>query len=550
MPHPHLASLLTLSLLTSASSTDNITRHNILHIISDDLRPDLGCYGLPSRHTPNLDNIAATGTVFTRAYAQQAVCGPSRNSFLSGRRPDRSRSWNFINHFRESHKDWTSLPGLFAKDEHFVSLGAGKTYHPKLPPSYDGNASWSKAALPYKNPCWNTADDPNAKFQDGGLPCFFCNIDILSRLFPKKYNTSVADEFCDVDAYEDVLSVWNGVELLKKHVPKDKFFYLAVGMHKPHLPWQYAKEDLELHPIDSVAPAKHTLPPTNVPMLALQFTDKSIHESPYDVIPVQAAVGARRAYRATITGMDRKLKPLLDALKEVGKYNNTAIVFHSDHGWHLGELGEWRKFTNFEIATQVPLIISVPWLKRQPLRSNALVELVDIWPTIAELSGVSIPKEEPEYDGVSLVSLLSYEEGEESGGIDSGGWNKTYALSQYPRLVRHPDKAWSGNSIIHRNRSLFTHMGYTVRTNEWRYTEWAKWNGTLLVPIWSPTWDSVVNELYNHQNDTIFPINFDSDSETMNVVKLHDDVARKLSSLIRREFPTTTTTTMETLIDS
>ena len=115
---------------------------SVLHVIADDLRPELGAYpyGLSGRSTPNIDQLAASGVVFDRAYAQQAVCGPSRNSFLSCRRPDRSRSWNFINHFREDHPEWTSLPGVFKNaGSGMLALGAGKVFHPKLPPAYDGS---------------------------------------------------------------------------------------------------------------------------------------------------------------------------------------------------------------------------------------------------------------------------------------------------------------------------------------------------------------------------------------------------------------------------
>lgn len=111
-------------------------KHSVIHIIVDDLRPEFGAYGVPHRHTPNIDKLASNGTVFDRAYCQQAVCGPSRNSFLTGRRPDRSRTWNFINSFREDHPEWTSLPGLFLKNG-ALALGAGKIYHPKMPAEYD-----------------------------------------------------------------------------------------------------------------------------------------------------------------------------------------------------------------------------------------------------------------------------------------------------------------------------------------------------------------------------------------------------------------------------
>jgi iduronate 2-sulfatase len=508
--------------------TTPTSKHNILHIISDDLRPDLGVYlSDESRNTPNIDKLASSGTVFLRAYAQQAVCGPSRNSFLSGRRPDLSRSWNFINHFRQDHPYWTSLPGLFVKDNDYISLGAGKTYHPKLPPEYDGDKSWSKESLPYRNPCWNTADDPDAKFQDGGLPCFFCSIDIESHLFPKKFNTTVANEFCTTDAYEDTLSIWNGIQQLKK-VPKDKFFYLVIGMHKPHLPWQASSADFAKHPLEKVQVAANRYPPKNVPSIALQYTEKEIHESPYDPILNSSAQLARRAYYATITGMDRKLKKLFDALEDTGRANNTAILFHSDHGWSLGENGEWRKFTNFEVATQVPFIISVPWIKNQVTTNQNFVELVDLFPTIMDLSGVQALSQNETISGTSLVPMLT---------------NKTfqkknnYALSQYPRRVLHKNESWKDNSIIHRNRSEFTHMGYTIRTSNWRYTEWAEWNQTDLIPIWSTNWNTTVNELYDHRNEQDYPINFDDTSETENVVTNFSKIAKHLSKILRMEFP-------------
>jgi iduronate 2-sulfatase len=419
---------------------------------------------------------------------------------------------------------------LFAKDSDFVSLGAGKAYHPKLPPAYDGNLSWSKQALPYKNPCWNTADDSNATFQDGGLPCVFCPIDIAARLFPTKFNTTVANEFCNIDAYEDELSVWNAIQQLQT-VPANKFFYLAVGMHKPHLPWMASKEDFAKHPLENVQVAKHRYPPVDVPQLALQFTEKQVHASPFDPLRNDSALFARRAYRATITGMDRKLKPLLDALKATGRTPNTAILFHSDHGYHLGELGEWRKFTNFELGTHVPLIIQVPWLQHQRQHVDSPVELIDLYPTIRDLSGVDLPVNEPPRDGNSLVPALV------SSSNDFVGV-ASYALSQYPRRVTHLNETWKANSILHHDRSTFTHMGYTIRTTEWRYTEWCQWNGSSLMPIFETVWNTTVNELYDHRNEAVYPVDFDSDRETINVAKAYPTIAQKLSKIIRKNFPT------------
>lgn len=511
---------LRIACLIYTASASNI-RHNVLHIIVDDLRPELGAYGLLDRHTPNIDRIAQNGTVFDRAYCQQAVCGPSRNSFMTGRRPDRSRSWNFINHFREDHPEWTTLPGLFLRAGS-VSLASGKTYHPKLPPMYDGVNSWSPAALPYRNPCWNTADY-NVSFQDGGLPCVFCPVDIRHYL-PGALNaaTSVANEFCEIDAYEDTLSVDDGIQLLRR--ARSEHFYLAVGLHKPHMPWQASSEDFAKHPLESVSLPQHPLPPEGMPDIAFHFTDQHAkgHDSPWRPVSDDDMRAARRAYRAAITGMDRKLGKLLDELDNLGIRNNTAIILHGDHGWQLGEHGEWRKMTNFEAATRVPLVISAPWLN-SPERSAGLVELVDLAPTIAELAGLSLPEDET-FDGVSLVPVLR----SQTNAV------KTYAFSQYPRAATDPTKLWKSNSAIHKPREAFTHMGYSIRTDSWRYTEWVEWNGTTLSPVWSRL---VGQELYDHRNEAAYPTDFDArENENLASDPEHAILITNLSYILRQQF--------------
>ena len=505
--------------------------YNIIHVVVDDLRNELGAYGLKGRHTPNLDGLAAVGTTFDRAYAQQAVCGPSRNSFMSGRRPDRSLSYNFINHFREAHPDWTTIPGLFLGDsEARVALGSGKMYHPKIPPAYDSNRSWSPEALPYNNPCWNTADDPHAKFQDGGLPCIPCPVEVIGRLMPKKYHIDVETEICEIDAYEDTFTISKAVEFLKKSV-RGRHFYLGVGLHKPHLPWQASADDFAKHDLNDVRPAVHQFPPSGVPGLALHMTDGALHTSPWDPMTNETQRKARRAYRAAITGMDRKLGVLLDLLPELGLENNTAILVHSDHGWNLGEMGLWRKFTNFELATRVPLIIKVPGLSRGQVekRVTVPVELVDILPTVADLAGIPLPEDQI-FDGKSLVPLLT------SKSTHVASRSRWVAFSQYPRDVRNESLPWNHNGIIHTDRTKFTHMGYTLRTEEWRYTEWVLWNGSLLAPVWSRV---VAQELYDHRNETIYPTDLDATCETANVVAQYPSIARNLSSVLHAQFDPT-----------
>jgi iduronate 2-sulfatase len=254
---------------------------------------------------------------------------------------------------------------------------------------------------------------------------------------------------------------------------------------------------------------------------------------------------ARQAYRAAVTGMDRKLGVLMDALNELGLTQNTAIVLHGDHGWHLGEHGEWRKFTNFELATRVPLIISAPWIQQQQPRSSDLVELVDLLPTITNLAGLPLPENETTpFDGMDMSVLLVQAAAtgiSSDGGFGSSGspnlvkpFGFTAAFSQYPRRVEDPSKPWKSNSILHHPREQFTHMGYSVRTDEWRYTEWIVWNGSSLLPLWEKV---VGRELYDHRNETLYPSDFDlSENTNLATDPEYASVMGNLSSMVHTMF--------------
>jgi arylsulfatase A-like enzyme len=378
--------------------------------------------------------------------------------------------------------------------------------------------------LPYHNPCWNTADSkilPN-KYKDGGLPCAFCPADIAAHIPGSPYNTTVANEYCAIDAYEDTLTISHAIELLRG--AKHKQFYLAVGLHKPHIPWQYAPEDLEKHPLESVDLPPHRTPPKNVPDIALQTSEEKIpgHTSPFVPLSEEITRQARRQYRASITGMDRKLGKLLDELDTLGLTQKTAVILHADHGWQMGDHGEWRKFTNFETDTRVPLIIRAPWLSSGG-RAAGLVELVDLAPTVAELAGIDLPADES-YDGISLVPMMKRPETEV----------KQAAFSQYPRRVSDPSRMYHQNAILWRDRSTFTHMGYSVRTDGWRYTEWYAWNGTTLRPIWEKL---VAQELYDHRNETHYPTHFDAgEDENVAGESAYASTVAKLAKSIRGQF--------------
>ena len=497
--------------------------YNIVHIVSDDLRPEISSYGVDGRHTPNIDRIAKAGVSFDRAYTQIAVCGPSRNSFLSGRRPDASRSWNFINHFRQDHPGWTSLPGMFLKSQK-NSLGVGKMYHPFLPPKDDGDKSWSSSALPYSNPCYF--------YGISCLPCVGAHKKCSDHGFgPGNVSTC----WCEVEAVEDTLTVNRAIELMqigaKDFHLQNKTFYLAVGLHKPHLPWQAAKKHFDKFPIDSIATAKHKTAPKGLvgnETIAYSSCDSP---SPWEPISDKGAKEARRGYYSAVSGMDEQVGRVLNALEAYNLNNNTVVVFHSDHGWQLGEHGEWRKNTNFELATRVPLIIRPPNLSPAIMgsRTAALVELVDLMPTIADFAGIdlaNIVKKETPLAGKSLIDLVLCKQQS----------IKTAAFSQYPRAPHNVSIPYRKNGIDHKNRSMFYVMGYSIRTTDWRYTEWRLWNRSSLTALWD-TGGLYASELYDHRQETGFPTNFDV-GENDNVFEQYSGqkIVGELAVAIRRQF--------------
>ena len=282
--------------LATASGSQLPRAKIVLYVVVDDLRPELGAYGVETVRTPNIDALARRSVVFDAAFAQQAVCGPSRNSFLSGRRPDASRSWNFINSFREDHPEWQSLPGQF-KDSGWRSMGVGKIFHPDVPPHYDGNRSWSPEALPFENPCYTQ-----------GVLCIPCPTEVFPKLDWLGLNA-----WCEEEALDDFFTTQRAVQYLEKYandlkaqLRSDHTFrapdfhtskkdlplqsasstsgglFLAVGLHKPHLPWQAEKRFYDLYPpIDNISLAAHQVEPSGMPDIA--FADNG---SPSPTQPV------------------------------------------------------------------------------------------------------------------------------------------------------------------------------------------------------------------------------------------------------------------------
>ena len=481
---------ISVALFAFSEATDE--KKNVLFIVVDDLRPDIGAYGQTYVHTPNIDQLAKESLVFDRAYCQQAICAPSRNSFMTGRRPDTTKAWNFIDHFREPGVglNWTSLPQYFKKHGYFSS-GVGKLYHPNLPPNFDP-PSWS-------------------------------DLDKFPFVYPSPQGCPNHTVWCPLPRNGTYFSDVNSTEVFLKrlqYVAKSKEpFFLGIGFHKPHLSWRFPEEFLKYYPgIDNIAPAKHRLPPEGMPPVAWH---ECISENRYSDVhfpinlttpfPIESQQMMRRAYYAATSFTDSLVGEILDSLKNLGLADNTIVSFHADHGWQLGEHNEWCKMTNFELATRVPLMIRVPWKKAaMGKKTNALAELVDLYPTLVDLAGLP-PASEENLEGTSLAAIFD----------DVNRSVKNASLSQYPRC--NPDPTSENNGCIQTNRTNISFMGYSMRTDRYRYTEWVKWNGTKLKPEWE---NHVGVELYDHQNDD--ETDFDA-FENVNIASKNPSVVKMLS---------------------
>lgn len=310
--------------------------------------------------------------------------------------------------------------------------------------------------------------------------------------------------WCAQPTYQDPNVTARAVAYMKLAKDAARQFFLGVGLHKPHLPFQAPQEYFDLYPVGNVTLPKHRAFPKDAPPIA--FRDNNGHPdvpSPWIPLPDQKTRDTRRAYMAAVSFMDAQLGVLLGALRELDLEPNTAVLFHGDHGWHLGEHGMWRKMTNFELATRVPLVIHVPWLPAaQGQRTSQLVELIDILPTLSELGGVQMPTNQT-YDGVSLVPLIN-------GSRTSIGKNSSF--SQFARVpIGAPSPPLNNGSglWVEDNeagpRSGFYAMGHSMRTEQWRYTEWVRWNATGDGPAWDLP--LIGRELYRHHND--LPGDFD-----------------------------------------
>lgn len=486
--------LLSALMVVSYALAKKKTAPNIVMIAVDDLKPILGCYGHPIVITPNIDRLASRSTVFDHAYCQQSVSAATRASLLTGWCPDRTQVWDLKTMIRKKNPDVVTLPQYFAANG-YETIGIGKIYDPRSVDKKQDAPSWS---VPY-------IDNTRYLNKEYGQPVLAQYQSSESKALYEKYHKQAIDsgytkkkeieqyvmkffkpttECASVpdNAYYDGATADGAIDFLRNY-HSNKPFFLAVGMKKPHLPFCAPKKYWDLYDRASMPLASYRKKALNSPKFAYHncgelqsYTDipPIISFSDIDnvIIPDDKARELIHGYYAAISYIDAQIGKLLDELKRKQMLDNTIIVFWGDHGWHLGDHGLWNKHTNFEHATHVPMMISAPGQKKQRKIENP-VEFLSFYPTLCSMAGIPVPEG---LDGENLKDVVT---------IGSKAQpKKEYAVSQYPR----PGK-----------------MGYSIRSNRYRYTVWVDWKGRNL------NTDKVyAEELYDYIKDP---------NETVNVAK-------------------------------
>lgn len=438
---------------------------NVLIFFIDDLRPELGCYGKQYIQSPNIDALASSGMLFERAYCQQAICAPSRASMMAGQYPDTLGIYDLWSPLRRTVSDVMSMPRYFF-ERGYQTLSFGKVYHHHS----DDNAYWSD--LP---------DVPGEKYAN---PSVLESITLrrkearargLKRVALSAAAKGPAVEAADVkdDAYRDGAVANQAIKALRRD--RNKPFFMCVGFAKPHLPFSAPQRYWDLYQRDRFSVPRRELP-QRAPSLA--FT-KWGELRAYQGMPAKGPLSddqtreLMHGYAACVSYADAQVGKVMAQLDRLGLRENTIVVLWGDHGYKLGDYGLWCKHTNLEIDTQVPLIVSAPG-HVQGKRSSALVEMIDVFSTLAELTGGEIPDS---CEGISLKPILDNQD------IAI----RSFALSQYPRG---------------------SNMGYSLRTDRWRYTEW-----------FNPAKNKIVaRELYDHRDTQLASRNLSADAKHAKLV--------------------------------
>jgi uncharacterized sulfatase len=410
---------------------------NVLFVVSDDLSPTaLGCYGHPLVKSPNVDSLARDGTRFDRAYCQYALCAPSRASFLTGLRPNTTKVLTNGPDFREFHPDVVTMPQMFKKNG-YQAIREGKMFHMGVPGTV-GTDRWQDAAS------WSHNGSPQGKEHKSRGDGRNLTPHAADGRAMQYVATPDPSEQADFDAAN------RAIAHIEKH--RNDPFFLGLGFVRPHVPFVAPSRYFDQYPMANVrlfrGPANDV---DDIPPIVAQTLGDTTGNMRMNEDQQREAL---RAYYASVSFMDDQLGRVLKTLDALKLRDRTVIVFQSDHGWHLGEHGFWQKRSLMEESARVPLIVSAPGRKGRGKATRALTELVDVYPTLAELCGLTPPAN---LEGKSLRPLLD----------NPGGMHKTVAHTQLDVGDTH---------------------GRAVRTDRFRYIRWTSPQGTA-------------EELYDHQND-------------------------------------------------
>ncbi|MFY0654518.1 MAG: sulfatase [Cyclobacteriaceae bacterium] len=457
---------LAISMLSSCQQPKE-EKLNVVFLAVDDLTSNLASYGDPIAKTPNFDRLAKLGVQFNNAYCQLPLCNPSRASVMTGLRPDQIKVYDLDAYFRDAVPDVTTLPQLFKDNGYWVGR-VGKLYHYNVPASigtngHDDPLSWQEVY----NPKGRDKTDEHL---------------VVNAEPQRKISAALSwlrAEGADEEQTDGMIAT-EAINQIKKH--KDEPFFLAAGFFRPHTPYVAPKKYFDLYPIEQIKiPFAPEDDREDIPYAALAHNCKVSNYG----LPDSVCLEAKQAYYATVSFIDAQVGRILDALEENQLMDKTMIVLWSDHGYHLGEhQGIWQKRCLFEESASAPLFIYHPKAKGNGVKSDQIVEFIDMYPTITKAAGFEVPDQQP---GKDLQQLLDNPTNEEWNGV------------AYTQVLR-PGK---GNPV----------MGRSVRTNQWRYTDWNE--------------GQEGQELYDHIND---PKEFNNLTNNPD----HADVVSKMKKLLEQ----------------
>ena len=492
----------------TAHAASPAPRQNVLFLISDDLNNLLGCYGDPRARTPNLDKLAERGVRFDRAYCAYPLCGPSRNSLLTGLYPNSTSVHGNGQMFRQSIPAHISLPQAF-RQQGYLAARIGKLFHYGVPGSigtdgYDDPASWE------------------IEFNPAGVD----RLQEESRMFSLapgnlgsalSWYASPSKDALHTDGLIASEAEWVLERCARR---KDRPFFLAVGFFRPHTPFAAPKDPYFGYYPEAKMPVVSGVEAdeADIPAPALGSRKKE-EEKLTDDLRRQAL----QAYYASISFMDAQVGRVVDTLDRLGLAENTIIVFTSDHGYHVGEHGLWKKQSLFEESARVPLLMVAPGVSKGGAVVTTPVSHVDLYPTLTALAGVQAPAN---LQGQSLVPMLkdpavkgrgwALTQVARGGGGGGGGKRKAAAPESGAGEKTRRKAAGAGG-----DEGGSRYFGYSLRTDRWRYTEWGN-DGRL------------GRELYDHAKDPGELTNLAADAAHATTLR---ELASQLRSAVKTTFP-------------